>query len=100
MNETPVDPMFEDLTPRYVPRQLMTLHGVQPVTHISSHLPGNHPKECPLKNDIMVIQVKTPVGSRWFGVKSFKINSELRGVITGTNPRDTVRMRWEPCRIP
>jgi hypothetical protein len=92
--------MFDDLTPRYVPRQLMTLCGMQPVQRIIGYNPGQHPKECPLKPDISVIQCVTPGGSRWFGVKTFKINAELRMVITGTNPRDTVRMRWEACRIP
>jgi len=86
-----------DMTPRYVPNQVMTPHGMRPVVGCTVHPAGNHPKGCPIVNTMAALECRTDSGSRWFGVVDGWINSELKMVIRGTEPRDEVRMRWEPC---
>lgn len=94
--------IFDDHTPRYVPDQVMTIHlGMDAVKRVTGYPPGQHPDKCPIIKTVSVIKVETVRGGmRWYDCDSFRINAELRMVITGTNSRDTVRMRWEPCRIP
>lgn len=69
------------------------------VVSYRSYPPGQHPKGCPLVPNCTALECVTANGSRWFGCDKAWINSELKMVIIGTNPRDFVRMHWKPCEI-
>lgn len=83
-----------DLTTRYAPNMDMTDHGMRPVLCWLVH-----PARCPICADMIALECVTAVCSRWYGVQSARINSELRMVITGTPIRDEVRMKWPVCSI-
>ena len=87
-----------DLTPRYAPDRVMMSQGRHfaevPVMRYIVHPAGQHPPKCPIIPTMPALELVTAYGSRWYGVESGYINSELRMVITGTNPRDEVRMKW------
>ncbi len=93
--------MFDDLTPRYAPTEVivMTSRGFTnaPVIQSIIHPVGTAPANCPIRKEFCVLELQTAYGSRWFGVQSGYINSELRMVIIGTNSRDEVRMKWPVC---
>lgn len=89
---------FDDMKPRYVPSKVIC-RGVfdLPVLRYVAYPVGTHPQGCPVEATCVALELVTERGSRWFGVAEARINSELRMVIQGTNPRDVVRMRWEVC---
>ncbi len=83
-----------DQTPRYAPAKVTILgHGIVPVQGWTVHPPGTHPKSA-IISTLTALECRTAAGSRWYGVTCGYINSELRMVIEGTNPRDVVRMKW------
>lgn len=86
-----------DQTPRYAPTSVICKGMTVPVTSWRSYPPGEHPEGCPLVADCTALELRTSRGSRWYGVEKAWINSELRMVISGTHPNDTVRMRWPVC---
>jgi hypothetical protein len=86
-----------DRKARYVPQEMMTLKGMRPVLSYRTYPPHAHPDKCPLIDGCVALECVTADGSRWFGVDAAWINSELRMVISGTNPRDEVRMKWMEC---
>ncbi len=92
-----------DMQPRYAPSVVFVVGNdgarERQVTRYISHPPGSHPKNCPLVADCTALELQTDSGSRWFGCVSAKINSELRMVVVGTNPRDEARMRWPVCHV-
>lgn len=89
--------MKTDMTPRYAPTEVMSIkHGIVPVRTWKIHPPETH-FWSPLVNDMTALECVTEHGSRWYGIERGYINSELRMVIEGTNPRDEVRMKWEEC---
>jgi hypothetical protein len=87
-----------DLTPRYAPRHVIIAARMKqfPVTGWRIYPAGQHPASLPkvIKPEYTVLECQTEAGSRYFGVRSGYINSELRMVIIGTNPRDEVQMKW------
>lgn len=87
-----------DMTPRYAPRVDLVCgpagFAYLPVLQTIAHPPGNHPANCPLIDECTALELRTFRGSRWFGCLDARINSELRMVVVGTNPRDEVRMAW------
>ena len=93
-----------DMTPRYAPSAVVVVgpkgSGTFPVLSWHSYPPGQHPKGCHIKGDMTAVECRTSAGSRRYGCERAYINSELRFVVVGTNPRDEVRMKWEVCRIP
>lgn len=84
-----------DLTPRYAPKSVITAEAMKlyPVTRYIAHPPNTHPQS-PIVNSMTALECQTAHGSRWFGCERAYINSELRMVVVGTNPRDEVRMKW------
>lgn len=92
-----------DLTPRYAPDRVLVFVGSAgqhramdlPVLRYIAHPAGHHPKGCPLIAECTALELQTEFGSRWYGCERAYINSELRMVVVGTNPRDEVRMGWE-----
>ena len=90
-----------DFTPRYAPSTALVRASTGwmqlPVTGYRAYPPNKHPADCPLTPDCTALELRTAHGSRWYGVSSARINSELRMVITGIDPRDEIRMRWEVC---
>lgn len=90
-----------DRTPRYAPSHVHVLgHGIVKATAYVAHPPGNHPKNCAIRNDMTALEIKTPVGrSRWYGFERAFINSELRMVVIGFDARDEVRSKWEVCEV-
>ncbi len=94
-----------DLQPRYAPDHVFVARLPRgavnvPVIRYHSFPPGTHPANCPLIPTCTALELVTEHGSRWFGVERAWINSELRMVVSGTNPRDEVRMNWEVCKTP
>jgi len=88
-----------DLVPRYAPLIVMTAHaGYQHVTGSRAYPPQQHPAKCPLVNDCTAVELVTPNGSRWYGVRSAWINSELRMVVTGFSAKFEEMAKWEVCK--
>lgn len=86
-----------DMVVRYVPTQVMKRGITLPVTRMSVYSPGNHPKHCPLVSECAALEMVTSLGSRWFGFKRAWINSELRMVVQGCNPKfEAGPFTWEP----
>lgn len=87
-----------DMQPRYAPRDVYVMGPIgfakMHVLGYVVHPPGNHPANCPLIDECTALELRTFRGSRWFGCLDARINSELRMVVVGTNPRDEVRMAW------
>jgi len=89
-----------DMTPRYAPTHVIVAnrgaYAEVPVVRFVVHPAGTHPHSS-IRNDMKAVELQTANhGSRWYGVEDAYINSELRGVVVGTNPRDEVRMKWRP----
>jgi len=84
------------MTPRYVPEHVIIASAMKllPVLQTVFHPAGTH-SGSPIKNEMGAVECITAKGSCWFGCERAYINSELRMVIVGTNPRDEVRMKWE-----
>jgi len=84
------------MNPRYVPTTVLIHNnlGAFRLEVIGSKIhPANAHKSC-IKSDMVALELITGAGSRWYGIESGYINSELRMVIVGTNERDEVRMKW------
>lgn len=87
-----------NLTPRYAPDRVI-VHGILAgVTGARVYPPSQHPAGCPLIPACTAVELRTPAGSRWYGCQRAYINSRLRLVVVGTDPRDEVRMAWK--RVP
>lgn len=87
-----------DTTPRYVPAATVCRAQKVPVIASSIHPAGQHPPECPLHKDTAALELKTPAGSRWYGVSDGWINSELRMVVQGFPAAFEEMAAWE--RVP
>lgn len=87
-----------DQTPRYAPDCVLIIDGGSwrsvAVTGYKLYPPGTAPKAAPIKAEYWVLELQTAYGSRWYGVGGGYINSELRMVVTGIDPRDEVRAKW------
>jgi hypothetical protein len=87
---------FTDTVPRYAPARVMiTGHGLQPVTRSIFYPAGQHPAGCFIREEMGVLALHTPHGSRWYGCDHAFIDSSLRIVVIGCDSRDEVRTRWE-----
>lgn len=86
--------MEKDNIPRYVPDRVITLYGLETVLRIQSYPPNTHP-ESPLIPDCTAIELTTQFGTRWYGVDSAWINSELRFVIKGFPSNFSELSKWE-----
>ena len=86
-----------DMIPRYAPAEVMVASVLRtlPVIRWRSYPPGRRETDCPIRPEFTALECVTAAGSRWYGCARAYINSELRMVVIGTNPRDEVRMRWE-----
>lgn len=87
--------MFDDMTPRYLPDVLHTVHGNGVVTGTTFYPAGVDRPGSPIRLDCSALHVRTTKGDRWFGCDRAYINSELRFVVIGADSRDEVRMTWE-----
>jgi hypothetical protein len=87
---------YSDMTPRYAPKEVMTLKGMQRVVNTMFFPIGvSRPPNCPIVPNTGALLLRTGVGDRWFGCHEAYINSELRMVVIGCDARDEVRMKWE-----
>lgn len=101
MERNPMTHITElDMTPRYAPDRVIIARVMKlcPVTQYIAHAPGTHDAS-PINNTMTALELKTDHGSRWFGCEKAYINSELRMVVIGTNPRDEVRMKWKSAKV-
>jgi hypothetical protein len=87
-------------TLRYVPEMLPVTLGNDgkiyrnvPVTGVIAHPPGTHPTSC-IYNNMIAVEIKTPVGSRWYGTDKAYIDSNLR-MAMAVNDRDEVLAKWD-----
>lgn len=95
---------FTDLVPRYAPDHVLIMatgdgkaydcpvleYKILPATTQAKRRDA----QIPIMHDLPVLELVTIHGSRYYGVLAGYINSELRMVIIGTNPRDEVRVKW------
>ena len=81
---------------RYLPRTLMSAKTWTTENVISStFFPSMKHLHSPIKNGLGAVRVLLANGAvRWFGATDAYINSELRMVVVGHNPRDEVRAKW------
>ena len=90
----------KDMKPRYAPETVLTMkNGKGVYSSVLKHVfypPSTHP-HTPICNDFGCLELTTKYGVRYFGCEKGWINSELKMVIQGTNPRDEVRMGWPIC---
>jgi hypothetical protein len=77
---------------------IATVMRTLPVTRYIIYPWDQRPAGQPIKPDYDVLECQTTAGSRYFGILRGYINSELRCVVVGTNPRDEVRMGWAIAR--
>lgn len=82
-----------DRTPRYAPAEVILAGFRLPVLQYVVHPAGR--EGGPIYRELPKLELVTAHGSRWYGILRGYINSELRMVVEGTNPRDEVRMGWE-----
>ena len=87
--------MFSDMTPRYVPNRLMTLHGMSDVVNCQ-FAPRGHNSPV-IRKDMGCLTVTMANGVvRYFGCDRAYINSRLEMVVIGCNANDIARMGWTP----
>jgi hypothetical protein len=87
--------MSLDTEPRYTPEAVICRMHRVPVLGSAIHPAGQHPSGSPLRKDIKALELRTELGSRWYGIEDGWINSELRMVVSGF-PAGFEEMRaWE-----
>lgn len=67
-----------------------------PVTSIRIYPQGEAPKHSPIRRDLTTIEIRTDIGSRWFGAKRAWITDGLRVAIELCDgaERDEVLAKW------
>jgi hypothetical protein len=84
------DPQEE--TWKYAPEEVLIVRGnawdTLPVTSYIAHAPNTHTS--PIKPELIALELKTARGSRWYGVKKAKINSELKMIFVPISEKDEV----------
>ena len=65
------------------------------VTQTVAHPAGAHPKGCPLRPDVCALELRTEIGSRWYGCESASIDSSLRMRVCGLNVANELTRRWD-----
>lgn len=92
-----------DHTPRYAPEYTLVRDDrgfrTAKVQEVVIHPSGMAPSPCPIRKDLTVVELKTLFGSRWWGVEKAWINSELRCVVSGIDPRNELLRNWTVCRV-
>lgn len=90
-----------DRVPRYAPSHVIIAHAMKllPVLRYIAHPAGTHPANCPIKSEMVALELVTAKGSRWYGCERAYINSELRMVCIGFDSRDEVRRKWDVCEV-
>lgn len=89
-----------DTTPRYTPDRVMLCDGrLHPVATAILHPAGTAPKGCPLRVDCNALELRTAHGSRWYGVESAHINSELRMIAVGFPAAFEEMRAWQVCKV-
>jgi hypothetical protein len=79
---------------RIVPETVLVRGHYVPVVGIRVHPAGQHPSGCPLRAELLAVEVKTERGSRWYGTSHAWIGSDLRMHML-VNPRDEILRAWE-----
>tara|TARA_R110002094_G_scaffold78340_1_gene84687 strand:+ start:18057 stop:18347 length:291 start_codon:yes stop_codon:yes gene_type:complete len=88
---------MQDTVVRYAPVEVMKRGIMMPVISTRAYPSGQHPKHCPLVSGCVALELVTHLGSRWFGFFDAWINSELRMVVRGCNPKfEGGPINWEP----
>ncbi len=87
--------MEQDMIPRYAPSKVVTVQGRAPVSQYVAHPPNAHPPKCPLVPECTALELRSEVGSRWYGVERAYINSELRMVVVGFPALFEEMAAWE-----
>ena len=64
------------------------------IREYKTYPPGQHPKECCIRNTLTALELVTDYGSRWWGCDDAYINSELRMVVVG-DFKDEIRRKWK-----
>lgn len=68
-----------------------------PVKQYVAHNPGNHPKDCPIRNDCYALELRTDFGTRWHGFAKVRIDGSLQMAceLLPGQERDEVIMKWK-----
>lgn len=90
-----------DMRHRYAPTSVAVFDGRNAIKHAqvvgsAAYQPGGHPDKCPIRPELVAVALHTASVTRWYGCVRAYINSELRMVLVGCDPRDEVRMSWAP----
>ena len=83
-----------DALERIAPELVICRGRWQPVMQTIAHPPGTH-ADSPIRNELTAVELRTPVGSRWYGFERAWIGSDLRMHVSPINPRDEVVYKWE-----
>lgn len=86
---------------KYIPNALLGLnaktgqHEMSPVINVQSFPPG-YKHGGPIRPEFTAVRCALQCGAvRWFGGSDAWIDSSLRMVLDGIDPRDEVRAAWE-----
>jgi hypothetical protein len=67
-------------------------HGLQPVVRAVTHPPGSH--KSAIRPELTALELVTPKGSRWYGVRSARISSRLEMEVELLDPRFEEMAAW------
>ena len=87
-----------DREPRFVPKDVMMTDGKRHrVTGVVIHPAGHKPPGSPIRTDanLKTLEVKTKVGSRWYGIADGRIGSYLEMEIIGFPANFEEMAAWE-----
>lgn len=86
-----------DMTARVAPSRIMVAatRKAEPVVEWIAHVPGSHPPGCPIRADLVALEMRTKAGSRWQGVVNAWIDSKLRMIAQGMPKADELTQKWK-----
>jgi hypothetical protein len=83
---------------KWTPETVMTLKGHRPVQTVTAYPPDGHPAGCCIRPDLTVVALQTDCGTRFYGVKSARIDSYLRMRVSGFDPRFEEMNAWPDAK--
>jgi hypothetical protein len=66
-----------------------------PVTSVKAYSKNALPENCPIRSDLVAVELVTDRGSRWYGMDHAFIDGSLRMVCERAENRDEVLAQWE-----
>ena len=83
-------------TERLIPETTICKGERVPVLSVRAYPQGSHPSRAPLSSRVQVmVEMVTPLGSRWWGFDRAWIGSDLRMHVDGYDARNEIVRGWE-----